>query len=100
ELATELYLQKSTASRVVNALERKEYVHRSNDPDDARAVNLRVSGKGRALYNRIERDLVATTARLAADFEPEVRRAAAKLLARFAKAAVDRFGERNAGSRS
>lgn len=90
-LAEELYLEKSTASRVVNALERKGYVRRSDDPSDSRAVILTVTSGGRVLYDRIERELVEATARLADDFEPEVRRAAARLLARFARTAVERF---------
>src|SRR5256885_15790903 len=41
ELAAELYLDKSTASRVVASLERKRYVARSPHPTDGRAVLLR-----------------------------------------------------------
>ncbi len=37
ELAAELYLDKSTASRVIQTLERKKYVTRREHPDDARA---------------------------------------------------------------
>jgi DNA-binding MarR family transcriptional regulator len=93
-LAEELYLEKSTASRVVNTLERKGYVRRSEDPGDARAINLSVTRKGRTLYDRIEWELMEATASLADDFEPEVRCAAAELLTRFARAAVDRFTEK------
>ncbi len=92
-LAQELYLDKSTASRVVDALERKEYVRRCADPGDARAVNLRVTRRGRALHGRIELELMETTERVASGFEPEVRRATAELMTRFARAAVDRFAE-------
>src|SRR3954471_23146414 len=38
EVAAELYLDKSTASRVVGTLERKRYVTRSPHPTDGRAV--------------------------------------------------------------
>jgi DNA-binding MarR family transcriptional regulator len=98
-LAQELYLDKSTASRVVDALERKGYVGRFADPDDARAVNLEVTRKGRALYGKIERDLKETTARLASDFDPDICRATAELLARFARAAVERFAEEKSCNR-
>src|SRR3954453_4554187 len=37
DLAAQLYLDKSTASRVVDALERKEYVTRLPHPEDRRA---------------------------------------------------------------
>src|SRR6185436_17114243 len=40
ELAAELYLDKSTASRVVGALERKRYVSRAPHPEDGRAIVL------------------------------------------------------------
>src|SRR5262245_28985568 len=40
DLAAELYLEKSTASRVVATLERKGYVTRSAHPEDGRAIVL------------------------------------------------------------
>ncbi len=95
-LAEELYLDKSTACRVVDALERKGYVDRAKDSNDARAVKLTATHEGRALYGRIEQALIETTARLASGFDPEVQRAAAELLARFAQAAVDRCTEKEA----
>ena len=53
ELAAELYLDKSTASRVVAALERKGYVSRAPHPEDGRAVVLTVTPAGRRLHDRI-----------------------------------------------
>src|SRR6187549_1528620 len=53
ELAVELYLDKSTASRVVSALKRKGYVTQVSHPDDGRAVVLTVTAAGRRLYDRI-----------------------------------------------
>jgi DNA-binding MarR family transcriptional regulator len=93
-LAEELYLGKSTACRVVDALERKGYVQRSTSTSDARAINLRVRRQGRDLYANIEQELIATTAQLAADFEPEICRAATALLNRFTKAARERFAKK------
>ena len=46
EMAAELYLDKSTASRVVSALERKGYVERRAHPGDRRAVQLAVTPAG------------------------------------------------------
>jgi len=77
ELADELYLDKSTASRVVTTLERKRYVTRSPHPADGRAIVLSVTPAGRRLYDRIRADLVAETSELLRDFEPEVREGAA-----------------------
>ena len=47
ELAGELYLEKSTMSRVVDGLERKGYVVRNRHPDDGRAVLLEANSKGK-----------------------------------------------------
>jgi MarR family transcriptional regulator, 2-MHQ and catechol-resistance regulon repressor len=92
ELAAELYLDKSTASRVVATLERKKYLTRERHPDDGRAVVLSASPAGRRLYERIRTDLVAETKELLEDFEPEVRKGAARLILRLARAAAERSG--------
>jgi DNA-binding MarR family transcriptional regulator len=95
-LAESLFLDKSTASRVASALERKGYLLRHPDPEDGRAVLLEVTEAGRRLYHRIEADLVEEVARLAADFEPSVRRDITRLLGRLAAAAAGRV-ERGGG---
>jgi MarR family transcriptional regulator, 2-MHQ and catechol-resistance regulon repressor len=92
DLAAELYLDKSTASRVVATLERKKYVTRERHPDDGRAVVLSASPAGRRLYERIRADLVTETRQLLEDFEPEVRQGAARLILRLARAAAERSG--------
>ena len=94
-VAESLFLDKSTASRVVSALERKGYVSRRQDPDDGRAVLLEITETGLALYRRIEVDLVGEVARLLVDFDPAVRREMTRLLGqlgRVAAARVDRDG--------
>jgi MarR family 2-MHQ and catechol resistance regulon transcriptional repressor len=98
ELAEELYLDKSTASRVVAALERKGYVDKGRDPKDARAFALTVSAAGRRLYQRIRKDLVAEERALIADFEPEAREAAAQIIRRLARAAEARSGRRGSAA--
>lgn len=90
ELAAHLYLDKSTASRVVDALERKGYVNRTPDPKDRRALRLEATAAGRRLVQRIEGEILAEERRLLADFPPEVRRSMAVLLRRLAEAAADR----------
>ncbi len=87
ELAAELYLDKSTASRVVNALERKGYVQRRRNPADGRAVSLAVTSSGASLVARIESEMVAEEKRLLAEFEPDVRAAMIRLIGRLAEAA-------------
>lgn len=88
ELAAHLYLDKSTASRVVKALVEKGYVERRPHPEDGRAVQLVATAAGRRLHAAIERDLLAEVEALVADFDPEVRRALASLLARLSRSAV------------
>jgi DNA-binding MarR family transcriptional regulator len=97
-LAAELFLDKSTASRVVAALERKRYVRRAPHPEDGRAVVLTVTAAGRRLHDRIRRDLVEEERLLLEDFEPEVREAAARLIVRLARAAASRAGLGTAGA--
>jgi MarR family transcriptional regulator, 2-MHQ and catechol-resistance regulon repressor len=92
DLAAELLLEKSTASRVVAALERKGYVARTPHPEDGRAVVLRATAPGRRLHERIHGDLVEEERLLLEDFEPVVREAAARLILRLARAAGRRAG--------
>ena len=53
---------------------------------------LSVSPAGRRLYERIRKDLVAEAQQLLEDFEPEVRKGAARLILRLARAAAVRSG--------
>jgi MarR family 2-MHQ and catechol resistance regulon transcriptional repressor len=92
ELAAELYLDKSTASRVVATLERKGYVGRAPNPGDRRAILLTVTVSGRRLHDRIRKDLIDEETRLLQDFAPEVRDAVSQLLLRLARAAESRAG--------
>jgi len=89
-LAALLYLDKSTASRVVDALERKRYLRRAADPADGRAVRLEATPEGRALHGRIERSLIEEEMRLIADFEPAARRAATTIIEKLAQSAAAR----------
>jgi DNA-binding MarR family transcriptional regulator len=99
-LSAHLYLDKSTASRVVDALERKGYLRRSADPADGRAVRLEATRTGAALHGRIERSLIEEEKRLIADFGPEARRAATTVLERLARSAAARFGAGRASCRA
>jgi DNA-binding MarR family transcriptional regulator len=92
EVAAELYLDKSTASRVVGALERKRYVTRSPHPTDGRAVLVKPTAAGEKLYAMIRKDLIEEEKALLGDFEPRVRKAAAQIMARLARAAEARSG--------
>jgi MarR family 2-MHQ and catechol resistance regulon transcriptional repressor len=87
ELAAQLYLDKSTASRVIDALERKGYVKRSRHRSDGRALALNATPAGRQLFNRIETDIQAYERGLMASFDHEVRVSLVELLERLVEAA-------------
>lgn len=91
-LAQEMFLDKSTASRVVDSLERKGYVTRVADAADRRAVQLAPTAKGRALYQTIRADLVAEEAAMIEHMPPEVLDGALDLLGQLTCAAQARCG--------
>jgi MarR family transcriptional regulator, 2-MHQ and catechol-resistance regulon repressor len=90
DLAARLYLDKSTASRVVDALERKGYVARLPHPQDRRAVLLEATDAGRTLERTIRESILAEERQLLADFDPEVRQAMTRLITRLTQAAARR----------
>lgn len=90
ELAAHLYLDKSTASRVVDALERKGYVERSAHPSDGRSLLLVATAAGQELYRKVRVGLLAEEQALLSGFDPEVRQSMTKLIARLSRAVVAR----------
>lgn len=90
-LADALKLDKSTTTRVVDALVRKNYVERLPDAYDARAVSLRITRSGRSLYQRINGELINQQRELLRDLDAGTRAAAARLIERLAQAAEARF---------
>jgi MarR family 2-MHQ and catechol resistance regulon transcriptional repressor len=88
ELAAYLYLDKSTASRVVDALERKGYVARGPHPRDGRSLLLEPTAPGRELEGKIRESILAEERLLLADFPSEVRQSMTQLLRRLAGAAA------------
>jgi MarR family 2-MHQ and catechol resistance regulon transcriptional repressor len=90
-LAEALRLDKSTTTRVVDALVRKGYVERLPDPEDARAVSLRITREGRKLYEKINGELIEQQFDLLRDLDPRVRAGATELIQRLARAAQSRF---------
>jgi DNA-binding MarR family transcriptional regulator len=90
ELAAALFLDKSTASRVVATLERKGYVARTRHPRDQRAVLLAATTAGRKTYARINEGLLVERRQILASFPPEVREQAAELIQRLTDALAAR----------
>jgi MarR family transcriptional regulator, 2-MHQ and catechol-resistance regulon repressor len=91
ELAAELYLDKSTTSRVVDGLEKKGYAARLDNPASRRSILVDATEDGIQLRDCIEREMLAEEMHLLSGFDPETRRAAARLVERLARAASARI---------
>jgi DNA-binding MarR family transcriptional regulator len=85
ELAAYLYVDKSTASRIANSLVDKGYLAREAHPEDARAVRLVATGRGRALCGTIQADEERDYAALLEDFEPSTRAEIHRLVVRLGR---------------
>jgi MarR family transcriptional regulator, 2-MHQ and catechol-resistance regulon repressor len=90
-LAERLFLDKSTTSRVVQALVRKGYAEQRSDAKDGRATTLSATRQGQRLCSRITDDLVEQQKQLLQDLDPEVRAGVVHVLRRLAQAADARF---------
>lgn len=91
-LADEMCLDKSTTSRVVDALIRKGYALKTLDPLDQRAIQISLSSEGHELYTTIRKTLIDEEASMIADISPEVVDAALVLLGKLTAAARARLG--------
>ena len=58
ELAGELHLEKSTATRAIDALEEKKLVTRVCDADDRRVCRISLTAKGLALVTKIRDEAI------------------------------------------
>ena len=85
DLAAHLYLDKSTASRVANGLVDKGLLIRERDPEDGRVVRLVATPEGASLCSTIESDLTREYVDMLSDFDPEVRAAITRLVARLGR---------------
>lgn len=83
-IASELALDKSTASRAVASLVKKGLTRRRGQPRDRRSVAVSSTSSGARLYRRIREGGRRNHRDLLERFPPEVRRAAAELLHRLA----------------
>ncbi|MGH7470951.1 MAG: MarR family winged helix-turn-helix transcriptional regulator, partial [Longimicrobiales bacterium] len=90
ELAAEMFLDKSTLSRVVGGLERKQAVKRAWNPADGRSILLEATGAGARRYARVEADIVAENARVLSGFSAASRRQLVVLIEALVRAARER----------
>ncbi|WP_095128483.1 MarR family winged helix-turn-helix transcriptional regulator [Pseudomonas sp. Irchel s3h14] len=91
-LAEEMFLDKSTASRVIDTLERKGYVSRVEDDEDRRAVRIQATDAGRELYEKIRADLIAEERAMIENISAEARQGALSLLRQITRATEIRCG--------
>lgn len=91
-LAEEMFLDKSTASRVIDTLERKGYVSRVEDDEDRRAVRIQATDAGRELYGKIRADLIAEERAMIENLSAEARQGALNLLRQITRATEIRCG--------
>lgn len=73
ELAATLYLEKSTASRLVNGLVERGLVTKQADSKDRRTLRLAPTRRGEAVHTAIRRDLVGGHESLLDGLSPEGR---------------------------
>jgi len=92
DLAAELGLHKSNASRVAAGLVARGYLSRGEEAGDARAVGLRTTPAGRRLHRALRARVDAGHAALLGRYPPAVRRGVVALLEALAAQTAERFG--------
>ena len=90
ELAAEMFLDKTTLSRVVSGLEQKQAVKRAPNPADGRSILLEATPAGARRYARVEADIVAENARVLSGFSAASRRQLVELIEALVRAARER----------
>ena len=89
-LAADIRLDKSTLSRVVDGLERKQAAKRLANPADGRSTLIEVTRSGRQRRERAVADLVAENAKVLSIFTSTTRRQFVVLIAALTRAARER----------
>jgi DNA-binding MarR family transcriptional regulator len=85
ELAAEMKVDASAATRTVKRLVEGGFAQRSPDPYDARAVQVTLTEEGRLLGREIGRRSLEAVLEILAEFSPEEQEQLADLLERFVK---------------
>lgn len=88
EVAEALFLEKSSASRMIEILVKKEYVLRERHPEDGRAVLIRLTDTGDELAMILERDILAERRLVLAGFGAEEREVIISAVEKLAEQAV------------
>ena len=93
DLADDLHLSASTLSRVVDQLVRKNWVRRQQSGEDRRVWFVAATARGRALWRKIDDDLVAIDREVLASVVPAERPALIQAV-RLLSEATDRWRRR------
>ena len=88
-LAGELYLSVSAATRVVDSLVERRLVRRTQDPFDRRVWRVEMSARGRALWRRLEDELLEIDAGVLSRLSPTERRALIRAIAQLSQATTE-----------
>jgi len=91
QLAGELALEKSTVSRLVEAMVERRLVERVGHPSDARSVLLRATPLGRRVYAEVRREIVHENAAALQGLSGPERAVFVETLKRFTEAAKRRI---------
>jgi MarR family transcriptional regulator, lower aerobic nicotinate degradation pathway regulator len=89
-LARHLELDKSSVTGLLDRAAGRGLLERVADPDDGRAVRVRLTRKGRALAKRGAEEVAAELAELSVDLKAADRRRLAALLSAIAAPAAER----------
>jgi DNA-binding MarR family transcriptional regulator len=90
DFAESLYIEKSTASRLIDGLEAKGYVSRERATEDRRRLEIRITRSGERLAGRIEEDMIRTETAVLENFTEQEQAAIARALASWSEAAAAR----------
>jgi DNA-binding MarR family transcriptional regulator len=75
DLAEELAVNSSTATRMIDRLVRRKLVHRTAHPEDGRANRVEISERGREVVAAVNRQRRSELSRILRKMPPERRRA-------------------------
>lgn len=92
DFAAALFLEKSSASRLVDALERKAYVTRRPDEEDGRYIRIDLTKTGRALARKLEDDLVVERSTMLAELSEHDRALVLEAMRKLAEVAASGVG--------
>lgn len=92
DFAAALFLEKSSASRLVDALERKGYVKRRADEGDGRFIRIVLTKSGRALARKLEDDLVRERSEMLSDLSDKDRKRVLETMQELARIAASGIG--------